>query len=185
MLYALKQILKSSIEDQRRFEQIILEQKLLIKLDHPFLVKLAATLESENHLNFLIEFYPGGELFYHLQRQRLSEQESKFFFVEIILCLEYLHDRKILYRDLKPENILIDISGHIKLTDFGLCKIGLEPDQLTHSFCGSPEYKLHTFHSIFEREGGGLCPAASAEGENQAHLFLQPSHPCSPNSRAK
>lgn len=58
---------------------------------------------------------------------------------EIILTLEFLHQKKILYRDLKPENILIDINGHIKLTDFGLCRI-LEKDDLTSSFCGSREY---------------------------------------------
>ena len=100
-LYALKQIIKKTIEDQRRFEQIILEQKLLMKLDHPFLVKLAATFESANHLNFLLDFCPGGELFFHLQRVRFTEEQARFFFIEIIMCLEYLHTKKILYRDLK------------------------------------------------------------------------------------
>jgi serine/threonine protein kinase len=62
---------------------------------------LAATFESSNHLNFLLDFCPGGELFFHLQRVRFDEKEAKFFFVEIIMCLEYLHREKILYRDLK------------------------------------------------------------------------------------
>jgi len=56
------------------------------------------------------------------------------------MCLEYLHNKKILYRDLKPENILMDVDGHIKLTDFGLCKIGLEKEEITNSYCGTPKY---------------------------------------------
>jgi len=71
---------------------------------------------------------------------KFSEKEAKFIFAEIIICLEYLHQKKILYRDLKPENILIDVDGHLRLTDFGLCKTGMEVDELTDSFCGSPEY---------------------------------------------
>lgn len=79
-------------------------------------------------------------MFFHLQQGRFNEQEAKFFFTEIVLCIEYLHENRILYRDLKPENILLDIDGHIKLTDFGLCKLGLEANELTQSYCGSPEY---------------------------------------------
>ena len=66
--------------------------------------------------------------------------EIKFYFEEILLALEYLHSKNILYRDLKPENILIDLNGHLHLTDYGLCKEGLKSSELTYSFCGSPEY---------------------------------------------
>lgn len=58
----------------------------------------------------------------------------------MILALEYLHSKKILYRDLKPENILVDERGHLRLTDFGLCKLDFEWTDLTGSFVGSPEY---------------------------------------------
>ena len=71
---------------------------------------------------------------------KFGEVEAKFIFAEIIICLEFLHLKKVLYRDLKPENILIDVNGHLRLTDFGLCKIGMEGGDLTDSFCGSPEY---------------------------------------------
>jgi len=83
----------------------------------------------------------GGELFYLLhKRGKLPEHVAKFYFSEILLGIEYLHSKGIVYRDLKPENVLIDIDGHIKLADFGLSKILETKSSLTNSFCGSPEY---------------------------------------------
>ncbi len=82
----------------------------------------------------------GGELFYLLHvKGRLPEEMAKFYFAEILLGLEYMHNKKIVYRDLKPENVLIDIDGHIKLADFGLSKV-LNLNETSNSFCGSPEY---------------------------------------------
>ena len=71
-----------------------------------------------------MEYVPGGELFNVLAKEkRFEENTAKFYAVEVILALEYLHNElKIVYRDLKPENILIDIDGHIRLSDFGLSK---------------------------------------------------------------
>lgn len=70
----------------------------------------------------------GGELFYLLhQKGRMNEQAAKFYFAEILLGLEYIHKKGIVYRDLKPENVLVDIDGHIKLADFGLSKVLQSP----------------------------------------------------------
>lgn len=83
----------------------------------------------------------GGELFYLLhQRGKMIESSAKFYFAEILLGLEYIHSKGIVYRDLKPENVLLDIDGHIKLADFGLSKHLSSVSDLTNSFCGSPEY---------------------------------------------
>ena len=96
----------------------------------------------------LMEFVNGGELFYHLKKSRrgrgFEEVRAKFYAAEILLALEYLHESGVVYRDLKPENVLIDSDGHIKLTDFGLSKSGLDKahggNGRTESFCGTPEY---------------------------------------------
>ena len=82
----------------------------------------------------------GGEIFFHLNNfKRFPEHLAKFYFIEILLGMEYLHKRDIVYRDIKPENILVDIDGHVKIADFGLAKI-IPKMAKSYSFCGSPEY---------------------------------------------
>ena len=61
-------------------------------------------------------------------------------FAEIVLAMEYLHSNNIIYRDLKPENVLIDGDGHVRLADFGLSKMNFCEEDVSNSFCGSPEY---------------------------------------------
>ncbi|CAD8156679.1 unnamed protein product [Paramecium octaurelia] len=141
-LYALKMIKKHYITDCRRLEQVLREKKILSNVlnQSPFIVPLYATFATREHLCFLMEYSPGGEMFFHLQNYRFTEDEAKKYFCEVICTLEELHKHKVLYRDLKPENILIDIRGHIQLTDFGLSKLDLMNEDVTHSFCGSPEY---------------------------------------------
>ena len=92
--------------------------------NHPFVIKLFWCFQTEQYLHFVVDFCSGGELFYLLQNKRLfTETEAKFYFAEMLLGLEYIHNNNVLYRDLKPENIFIDIDGHIKLADFGLSKV--------------------------------------------------------------
>lgn len=88
-----------------------------------------------------MDFYPGGELFYHLARNgQMSERVAKLYFCQVLLAIEYLHQKGIVFRDLKPENLLIDSDGFIALTDFGLSATGFQRDTRSFEFCGSPEY---------------------------------------------
>lgn len=89
----------------------------------------------------MIDFLNGGELFYHLRKEtRFNEDRAKFYAAEIVVALECLHSNGVIYRDLKPENVILDHMGHIKLTDFGLSKLGITGDNLSYTFCGTPEY---------------------------------------------
>ena len=79
---------------------------------HPFLVKFLGSAQDARHVRFVLEYVPGGELFSHLRRLgRFSEPVARFYAAEVVLALEYLHDRQIAFRDLKPENVLLDATA--------------------------------------------------------------------------
>lgn len=96
-------------------------------------------------------------LAFRLEKEGIfMEDSASFYLSEIIEALHHLHSQGIIYRDLKPENILLDATGHIKLTDFGLCKEAVEGDQKTHTFCGTigKQFLLEFNYSVFSRVHG-------------------------------
>merc|ERR1712130_968802 len=107
----------------------------------PFLMHLRFAFQTEAKLYFVLDYYRGGELFFHLKKKRrFTEYQAQIFVAEVSMALGHLHSLDVIYRDLKPENILLDHTGHICLTDFGLSK-DLGPDnEDAHTFCGTPEY---------------------------------------------
>jgi len=120
------------------------EKPVLEQVDHPFIVGLMGGYVSKNRVYLVMEYCPGGDLKSVLNLFRLGsfpEAQARFYTAELILALECLHQRGIIYRDLKPENVLLDVEGHIRLTDFGLVKKGVEnPDFGAESFLGTPLY---------------------------------------------
>ncbi|MBN3286227.1 SGK3 kinase, partial [Polyodon spathula] len=140
--YAIKVLQKRVILNRREQKHIMAERNVLLKnIKHPFLVRLHYSFQTADKLYFVLDFINGGELFFHLQRERtFPEPRARFYIAEMASALGYLHSINIVYRDLKPENILLDSQGHIVLTDFGLCKEGISQDDTTTTFCGTPEY---------------------------------------------
>ncbi|KAL2085180.1 hypothetical protein ACEWY4_018500 [Coilia grayii] len=140
--YAIKVLQKKVILNRREQKHIMAERNVLLKnVQHPFLVGLHYSFQTTDKLYFVLDFVNGGELFFHLQKERtFPELRAKFYIAEIASALGYLHSLNIVYRDLKPENILLDCQGHIVLTDFGLCKEGISQADTTTTFCGTPEY---------------------------------------------
>lgn len=117
------------------------QKNILFSIKHRNLIDLYYAFETKNYIVFGLEYCPNGNLYNYLQKMKtLNEQEAKVIFYQILHGLEYLHQHNILFRDVKLQNILFDIEGRIKITDFGLSKPEIEEDEITYSYCGSPEY---------------------------------------------
>ncbi|CAK63979.1 unnamed protein product (macronuclear) [Paramecium tetraurelia] len=139
--YAMKVIDKRLMIERDKEEMVFNERQILTRLNHRRIINLYCAFQSKSKLYFVFDYCPGGELYYHLRKQkRFSEEQAKWLFIQILDGLQYLHSQNIIYRDLKPENILIDQDGCPKLADFGLSKIVDNQEQLNYSFCGSLEY---------------------------------------------
>jgi serine/threonine protein kinase len=139
--FAIKSVRKSRLLEANKVHTIISERNILTKLDHPFIVSLKFAFQTPSKFYFVLDYAPGGELFYHLQRRGIFPiDQVRLYAAEIALALHHLHQSGIIYRDLKPENILLDRDGHIKLTDFGLSKDLTVGASETSTFCGTTEY---------------------------------------------
>jgi len=109
---------------------------------HPFIVNLNYAFQTKTKLFLILDFCPGGDLGKIIAHERrFTEDRARLYIAEILLALQDLHKRDIIYRDLKPDNVVLDNDGHALLTDFGLSKEGvLEVNKGAKSFCGSIAY---------------------------------------------
>ncbi|KAG0044488.1 serine/threonine protein kinase, AGC [Gryganskiella cystojenkinii] len=124
-LYAMKVLSKKEMIKRNKIKRAFAEQEILATSNHPFIVTLYHSFQSEDYLYLCMEYCMGGEFFRALQTRPgkcLKEEDAKFYAAEVIAALEYLHLMGFIYRDLKPENILLHQTGHIMLTDFDLSK---------------------------------------------------------------
>lgn len=143
----MKSLKKDVLIDQDQIENTLLEKNILQSLDHKFLVGLVFCFQTIERIYFVMPFLRGGELFQHLRKLRIFDEDKyfynkirvRFYASQIALALEHLHNHGIIYRDLKPENILLDDTGYLKLADFGMAK-KLNANEKAMSFCGTPEY---------------------------------------------
>ncbi|KAL2888059.1 cAMP-dependent protein kinase type 2 [Ceratocystis lukuohia] len=136
--YAIKVLKKAQVVRMKQVEHTNDERKMLGEVKHPFLITLWGTFQDPKNLYMVMDFVEGGELFSLLRKSgRFPNPVAKFYAAEVVLALEYLHSRNIIYRDLKPENLLLDRHGHLKITDFGFAK--RVPDK-TWTLCGTPDY---------------------------------------------
>jgi len=140
-IFAMKCLKKQRVFQRHQVEHTKTERRVLGYLNHPFLVSLHYAFQTDQKLFLVLDYAAGGELFFHLSKAgRFTEDRTRFYIAEIVLAIDYLHSKDIIYRDLKPENILLDSEGHVKITDFGLCKENVPDNVSAHSFCGTPEY---------------------------------------------
>ncbi|XP_004238243.2 probable serine/threonine protein kinase IRE4 isoform X1 [Solanum lycopersicum] len=125
-LFAIKVLKKLDLLRKNDIERILAERNILITVRNPFVVRFFYSFTSRDYLYLVMEYLNGGDLFSLLKKVGcLEEDVARTYVAELVLALEYLHSLGVVHRDLKPDNILIAHDGHIKLTDFGLSKIGL------------------------------------------------------------
>ncbi|XP_056650860.1 microtubule-associated serine/threonine-protein kinase 3-like [Monodelphis domestica] len=154
--FALKKINKQNLVLRNEIQQVFVERDILTFAENPFVVSMFCSFETRKHLCMVMEYVEGGDCATLLKNMGpLPVDMARMYFSETVLALEYLHNYGIVHRDLKPDNLLITSLGHIKLTDFGLSKIGLMSmttnlyeehiEKDTREFvdkqvCGTPEY---------------------------------------------
>ncbi|XP_068599592.1 microtubule-associated serine/threonine-protein kinase 3 [Brachionichthys hirsutus] len=154
--FAMKKINRQNLVLRNQIQQAFVERDILTFAENPFVVSMFCSFETRRHLCMVMEYVEGGDCANLLKNMGpLPVEMTRLYFAETILALEYLHNYGIVHRDLKPDNLLITSMGHIKLTDFGLSKIGLmnmttnlyegHVEKDTREFvdkqvCGTPEY---------------------------------------------
>uniref|UniRef100_A0A9J7XTE9 non-specific serine/threonine protein kinase n=1 Tax=Cyprinus carpio carpio TaxID=630221 RepID=A0A9J7XTE9_CYPCA len=154
--FAMKKINRQNLILRNQIQQVFVERDILTFAENPFVVSMFCSFETRRHLCMVMEYVEGGDCANLLKNMGpLPVDMARMYFAETVLALEYLHNYGIVHRDLKPDNLLITSMGHIKLTDFGLSKIGLmnmttnlyeeHMEKDTREFidkqvCGTPEY---------------------------------------------
>lgn len=122
-LVAIKKMKKEDMHKKNQVLHIRSEKEVLSISRNPWVVDLKCSFQDENYLYLVMEYLPGGDLMTLLMaRDILSEDDSRFYAAQLVLAIESVHKLNCIHRDLKPDNVLIGMDGHIKLSDFGLCK---------------------------------------------------------------
>lgn len=139
--FAMKVLKKKQVLASGLVTTTMAERQILTEVDHPFVVKLHYAFQSDTKLYLVMDYLSGGSLSIHLRRRRkFPEEWGRFYAAEVAAAIAHLHHVNIIYRDAKLENVLVDHTGHVRITDFGLSKVGVSGLQGATTFCGTAAY---------------------------------------------
>ena len=137
-MYAIKALNLEQIKLENLEECVEVERDVLLKIDHPFIMKMVKYLKNDTYIFFINEYIKGKELWEVIRDiGLLNKEQTQYYGGSILLAIDYLHKQKIIYRDIKPENVMVSIKGYIKIIDFGTVK---EIQDRTSTIIGTSHY---------------------------------------------
>jgi len=156
-MVAIKIIDQKSVMQKNMFDQIkkeiVTEITIMKQLDHPLVIEIKEVLASRSKIFIVMEYASNGDLQSYLESKggKLSEDEARKIFRQMVEGLQYIHSQGFCHRDLKLENFLLDSQGNVKISDFGSSNVldanespdHMKPDtdpSLLHAVCGTPYY---------------------------------------------
>ena len=130
---------KFKIVEEGQASRVYKEQAILEKLDSPFILSYMGSFQDHKYVYIATDFIFGGDLYEVMYKKKIKfkQDDTKFYFAQMVLAFEYIHSRKIIHRDIKPANIIVDVNGYIKLADFGFAKVIHKEER---SYCGTHNY---------------------------------------------
>lgn len=153
-IFAMKKLRKSEMLSRGQVEHVRSERNLLVEVDSRCIVKLFYSFQDSDFLYLIMEYLPGGDIMTLLMREDvLSEDVARFYMAESILAIHSIHQHNYIHRDIKPDNLILDKNGHLKLSDFGLCK----PLDNKFSTILLEDEDFTTQESVGESEGFSNC----------------------------
>ena len=139
-IYAIKAVSRASVEQQKILAKYFVnERRVMLSIDHPFVVKMVKSLRNSFFCFFLMEHINGKSLDEYLNERENKNDvyETQFYIASMLLVLDYLQKKYIAHRDIKPSNIMVDANGYLKMIDFGTAKILTD---YTSTVIGTPHY---------------------------------------------